>query len=152
MKEKKVGVKLFLLLLCENFLLVLESTAMWVGTQAHLDLSNMAATALGCTICEGCFHSTATSLFLAGSLPHYSCTETGLSTKTIFPSALLFARQVSLKTQAAKHWLCADCQGKTLPIVTLSAENAALQFCSVLCSVSPNETEGWFRRLHWHEL
>lgn len=38
----------------------------------HADLSNMAAAASGCTVCEGCFHSTATTPFLAGSLSRYS--------------------------------------------------------------------------------
>lgn len=43
--------------------------------QAHADLTNMAAAAAaaasGCTVCEGCFHCTATTPFLAGSLSHY---------------------------------------------------------------------------------
>lgn len=87
--------------------------------QAHADLSNMAATATGCTVCEGCFHSTATTLFLAGSLPHYNSTETGFSTKTILPSALLFAPQVSIKTQVAKQTTCRQSEEKASVIYTI---------------------------------
>lgn len=51
--------------------------------------------------CEGCFHSTAASPFLAGSLPHTDTPQKLLS-------ALLFAPQVSGQTQVAEHRPSAD--------------------------------------------
>lgn len=76
-------------------------------TQAHADLSNMAAAASGCTVCEGCFHSTATTPFLAGSLSHYSSRDWILHEN--LHSALLFAPQVSIKKKrkkVAKQTMC----------------------------------------------
>lgn len=65
------------------------------GARAHGDLFNMAATASGCTACEGCFHCTATTPFLAGSL-FLTAAQAGLHKKKLFSSlrALLFARRV----------------------------------------------------------
>lgn len=65
------------------------------GARAHRDLFNMAATASGCTACEGCFHCTATTPFLAGSL-FLTAAQAGLHKKNLFSSlrALLFARRV----------------------------------------------------------
>lgn len=120
MREKKVGVKLFLLLLCENFV-DLGGHCVISGAQAHADFSNMAATASGCTVCEGCFHSTATTPFLAGSLSHYSSTETGFSTKTILPSARLFAPQVSIKNTG----------GQTQTMCRQSEENANIIYTNL---------------------
>lgn len=90
MKEKKVGVKLFLLLLWK-LSVCFGGHCVISGAQAHAHLSNMAATASGCTVCEGCFHSTATTLFLAALLLTTAAQETGFSTKTILPSSVLFA-------------------------------------------------------------
>lgn len=54
-RKKRWGFKIFLLLLCENFFVGFGEHCVSSEDQAHAHLSNMAATALGCTVCEGCF-------------------------------------------------------------------------------------------------
>ena len=149
-EKKKVGVKLFLLSYSvKTFLLVLEGTVLLVGAQAHADLSNMAATASGCTICEGCFHSTATTLFLAGSVSHSSSTEAGfLPRKLLFPPLCTslcstgFNKIKKKKSQVIKHRRRTDRQRRNHSIIYTSSVRKRQDCDSFdLCSPSLTETQ-----------